>query len=671
MGKLLLIVAAFGGFSMVTFGSSVFGTAKRIEGVDPTAMAVDLEGNRLYVAAGRALSVFDVSDPLSPRKLGEAEGVDNRRQLVVRNGFVYLVSRETGMRIFDCSDPSRPRLRSRYDSVEFATGIDVAGNVAFLSERINGVEFVDISDPDKPRHIAIRKTEESQSSCFSKGYLYSGEWGAGKVTVFDVRDLAAVRRVGQVDLQGFGDGLAVAGDCLFCSTGHDARHTDRWTGRDAVGRGRGLEVFSLSDPERPRRIGRVDFPRFEPRNHDLWTVRVSDGVAYCADSHNGLFAVDVRAPASPKVLDRFCVKDPAHPDWPSAAITSLAVGKGCIYATVVPGGLYAIPVAGAKPVARIAGTPPRNAAFREDYPTDDREFHVYRPERSGQARTAVLRGSLVYAAFGDAGLHVLRIGGDGFVKCGELQGRCVYDCAFAGDRLVTAEGVDGFGLYDLKDGVGFREVARRPCLSPDETVAFWTWGFAENRVVLSGRNGSMRFVDPMKFAEDSALARFSFSCQWDKYLADRPVSGSLLVAVPGRGIAWIDVFADPPRETGRSTNALPRQTNGICSFGDDRFLATCLCDYVFLGANGEILGEKRPFPGLDRMMGAGGIPRSDGRYVVLTARSARCAALYDFSDMGNPRLVRNWRLSGNPDLAAFYRGKVIIPAGHQGLLLMK
>ena len=649
-------------------GADVFGEPWRIGGVEGRAMAVDAEGGWIYVAAGTKLSVFDVSDPLQPKKTGELEGVDNRRQLVVRNGIVYLVSRETGLRIVDCTDPAKPRLRSRFDSVEFATGVEVVGSTAFLSERINGVEIVDVSDPDRPAHVLIRKTPESQSCRYCNGYLYSGEWGAGEVTVFDVRDLGVVKEVGRLDLHGFGDGLDVHNGFLYCSTGHDAKH-GTLVGEAAIGCGRGLDVFALDDPAHPRHVGRVDFPCFKPRNDDYWTVRVAGSWAFCADSHNGLFAVDVSDPPHPRVSDRLCFPDREHPNWPSSAISSIAVGHGCLYVTVATGGLYVVPVAGLEPPSRDRGVAPKNVRHRETYPTDAREFTVYRPAASGQARTAIIRGDVVYAAFGDAGLHVLRVGADGgFVKLGELRGRKVYDCGFSGDRLLTAEGVDGFALYELDGPMGFREVARRPRLSADEGVAFWTWTYPNGLSVVTGRNGPLRFLRTDDLASGGELATFWYSCQWDKYPCDRPLGGRLPVIRPGREIVWLDISGKKPVEVRRDAAVAPRQTNGICAFDDKTFFVTVRQTYVFIGTDGVLKAPPQALPGNWRF---GGMPRSDGRLVALTARSAKRAALFDFSDRDNPKQLKDWRLSGNPDAAAFCRGRVLIPAGHQGLLIAK
>ena len=36
-----------------------------------------------------------------------------------------------------------------------------------------------------------------------------------------------------------------------------------------------------------------------------------------------------------------------------------------------------------------------------------------------------------------------------------------------------------------------------------------------------------------------------------------------------------------------------------------------------------------------------------------------------------PKLLRKYSLAGNPDIGVFFRGKAVIPAGHQGLIMEK
>ena len=658
-----------------TVQAKVLGDATRVPEVDRNAMAVCTEGNRLYAAAGTSLYAFDITEPLRPKLLGSVDGFDNRRQVVAQGDFVYVVSRETGLRIVDARDPKDMRIRSRFDSVEFATGIDVVGNVAFLSERINGVECVDVSDPDHPAHICIRKTGESQSNRYRNGWLYSGEWGGGTVTVFDAHDMRDFREVGSLNLHGFGDGLELDGDYLYCSTGHDAKH-NALKGEEGKGRGRGLDIFSLKDPAKPTWVSRVDFPRFTPRNEDFWTPRVSCGLAFCCDSHNGLFVVDVKDPAKPSVVDRFCVPQKGK-DWPSGAISSLAIGTGCVYVTCAPGGLYVIPVEGLVPAVRPKGTPPAHAEYREAYPTDDAKFHVWKPERPGQARTVLVTNDLVYAACGDAGLHVLRIRPEGgFERIGGLpDGVYAYDCAFVAGKLFVAEGLAGYGVYELETPTTFREVARRGQLNARASIAYWVWPAGERFAVLSGRCSGYCFYDAANLDAAKPLFETYGTCQWDKYLCDRAIGGVLPLLVPYRGVRWLDVSGAVPRQLEFQTgeeDAVGSQCNGVCAFGPDRFLYTVGAGYALAGTDRRFGPVKPlpPVPGISEGKGYfGGIPRSDGRRVALTGRSTRRLAVFDFKDPDHPVLSRAYKVSGNPDLAAFHNGKVVVPCGHQGVLL--
>lgn len=671
----------------------VLGPAVRVPGVSDWAMGVCLDGTTLYVVAGGVLSAFDVREPLQPKLLGQLPGMDNNRQVIAQDGFVYVVSRETGMRIIDARDPKNMRLRSRYDSVEFATGIDVVGKTAFLSERIYGVEVVDVSDPDNPAHVCIRKTGESQSNRYRDGYLYSGEWGGGAVEVFDAHDLKTFRPIGKLRLGGFGDGLEIDGDYLYCSTGHDAKHHRAKTVKDRHGAGRGLDIFSLADPAKPKWVSRVDFPVFTPRNEDFWTPRVANGLAFCCDSHNGLFVVDVKDPAWPKVVDRFCVPQKGKEEWPSGAISSCAIGEGCVYVTSFPGGLWILPVEGVKPPVRPKGTLPVHPDYREPYPTDTAAFHVYRPAAAGQARTVVLRGDIAYAAFGDAGLHVLRLSETGFEKLGTLPGgRRVTDCCFVGDRLVTAEGVDGFAVYELNGPMGFREMARRAASSrADRSVAFWCWPTTDDKVILTARCGPYELHDVTDFGVAHPILSFSGTCLWDKYPADGAVNGRFPVLKPYNGLGWLDFTGPKPRfgnqENARTVSFFGSQNDGICRLGANRFLYTiqqpqssvydygAAAYYVLVEANGTYSRPLAlpPVPAFGKGRDArfSGIPRADGNLVLMTNRSGRKAVVWDFVEPERPKVLRAYTFSGNPDLGTFFRGKAVIPAGHQGLVMEK
>ena len=687
----LLLAAGFAGSAFALSANGVFGTAELFDRTAPGAMALAIEGRYLYGGAGDWFVVFDLSDPLKPRKVGAVRGVGAARQAVVRKGFAYVTSREYGLWIVDVTDPAKPRIRSRFDTCELATGVDVAGDVCFCGQRQNGVEFIDVSDPDHPRHIAMRKTDESQSVVYRDGWLYSGEWGRGRVTVFDAHDMSNIRPVAWPELYGYGDGVWLQGDYLYAARGHHSLHR-KVTGGIAIseddkaksgspdsgyGMGHGLDIFDIRDPKAPRRVGAVDYPPFYARGLDMWTPRTSGNLLFAAQTHNGLFAVDITDKAQPKVLDRWLAPSAKNPDWPSFCIGSVAVGDGAVYAAVMGQGFFVIPCARAKAEPIDKGVLPKNAQFREPYPSDTSAWHVWRPKDVGQVRAVALKGDTAYVACGDAGLYVLDIlpDGQGWRERGKVEGReQVYDVSVFGNRLFAAEGAKGFGVYDLTDALP-KEIARLPRISPDKHLAFWTVAIDETRFFCSDRR-CWALYDVSKDGTFRKLMEKHGGCPgWDKYMSDRPVGGRYMAFNNAHhGIRWYDVVAGrQTRETRKNFTSL---SNGLGAFGNDRVIMTGKGGYVLLepDADDPSDGSRWPMtalPSTDKVRPRPGIPRSDGRLVAFTTRINRVASLYDFADPSHPVPKAAWTLSGNPDLAAFHKGRVIIPCGYQGLLLQR
>ena len=681
-----------------TESGAAFGTARRFGDVEKQAMALAIEGDRLYAGAGDSLYVFSLAKPLEPELLGQVSGVVAARQVAVQNAFAYVTAREGGLWIVDCTDPAKPRIRSRFDTCELATGVDVAGDVCFCGQRQNGVEFIDISDPDRPRHIAMRKTGESQSVLYRDGWLYSGEWGVGQVTVFDAHDMRNVREVTRVDLHGYGDGLWMQGDTLFAARGHHSKHRKVSGGVmtaemkrygesvEGGGMGHGLDVFDIADPASPKRVGELDYPPFYLRGLDMWTVRTSGGLLVAAQTHNGLFAVDISDRTAPKVLDRWTCPNPKYPDRPSDCVGSVAIGDGAVYAAVNGAGLFVLPCARARKVTFEKGRLPINASFREPYPVETDAWHVWKPKDVGQCRALALKGDVVYAACGDAGLYALRILPEnaGFEELAKLpRHERVYDACVKGDRLYTAEGTEGFGVYDVSGGpADFREIARLPRVGrgKGDRLALYVNVIDDKWAVFSTRRG-IDLYDISAFPSFRRVLHTGGCPGWDKYLQDRAVGDGRYIAYNNahHAIVWFDLGTNPPtpRSTERNRISL---SNGVCAFRDDVSLVSERGKYCLLKpgeldpADGGLWPFRKlpeAFPGERGQADINGIPRSDGRSVVFLSRITRRGALYDFTDAENPKLVRSWKFSGNPDLAVFHDGKVLVPCGYEGVLLQK
>ncbi|MCB1224343.1 MAG: hypothetical protein KDK99_00910, partial [Verrucomicrobiales bacterium] len=285
---------------------------RKVPGTSGT-LALEISNNRLYALEDGGLSIYDITDPKQPHRLGHVGGMGNVRQLRVRGQTAFLTARQFGLWAVDVSDERQPKILGNFDAVEMATGLDVAGDVAFIGNRVYGIQCVDVSDPSRMRHLSSYRTDESQSVLYRDGWLFSGDWAGGKVTVLDVTDLTAPKPVSQIQLDGFGDGMAVRAGLLFASTG---QHKKSGPEAERHGAGHGLDVFDLTDPQHPVKLSRTDFPSIYFGPCDYWTPRLSGSYCFASDTLNGLFWLDVSDPRQPKILGnlilpKFDPEDPA------------------------------------------------------------------------------------------------------------------------------------------------------------------------------------------------------------------------------------------------------------------------------------------------------------------------------------------------------------------------
>ncbi|MBO4476399.1 MAG: hypothetical protein J5737_06740 [Bacteroidales bacterium] len=330
--------------------NAVFGQIAQLIPKSTSVGGLCVDGNYLYVGTGGKIHTYEIKNPMSPQLKSSVKIFGTPRQITACNGYLYVSARETGVWVYSLTKPYQPSLVKRYDCVELATGIDAAGDCMFVGQRQNGVEFVDIRTPSSPAHIRLIDTDESQSVFYCNGYLYSGEWSSGKITIFDARDLDNIKKLKTIDLQGYGDGLWITGNRLYASTGH---HHRNHAAKTQDGDGHGVEIWDISDPENPSFISRTEFDIFYQSGIDYWMPRPSgDGkTLFCGDVFNGLYVVDIQNESSPKIIEHYTLSS-------GSAVTSVALGNGVVYLATSKDGLLVMKCSRALPAPATAGRCP-------------------------------------------------------------------------------------------------------------------------------------------------------------------------------------------------------------------------------------------------------------------------------------------------------------------------
>ena len=627
--------------------------------------ALEIAKGYLYSAGRKNLSVYDISNPRKPKLVYTLKNIGSGRQMAHKGDYLYVTKRGDGITIINIKDPAKPKVCGFFDTIEMATGCSIAGNLLFCAQRIYGVETLDISDPEHPRTVSIQRTHEAQSSIYKNGYLYVGDWGASFLTVVDMKDPVNPRIVSKKPLDGYGDGVDVDDKYCYAATGHHSRNKNR---KARHGAGHGLEIYSLKDPAKPSLVSRIKFPPFHMTGNDFWTVRVSGNTAVVADTHNGVFTVDITDRKKPVITGQALFPEKKYgkvmrPDCSS----DLELGKGVAYVSVYNTGLAVIPVNG---VTFSKPQPNFTAKTKAAAPKEIPGWKKY--DFGATVRRVSIKEDTAYVSASVKGLHVLDLKSGKTIQ--HLPFACAYDTSYKNGKLYCAAGDDGIVTYQINADNTLTEIARHKnfsfngrkfSLRPQMLLAPSTGNF----LAVSDRSNFIFFFDITDPQNMKLVARD----QWIRLLygdslPNDDINGILPVHYCGFGTLWFDLNGDVPKVIARVENQknLSGQSEGW-SIYNGKFFAPSFYGYTLLDA--AVCGKG--FKKYGARKGFGGSVTIDGNVGVFANRRSGVVKVFDFSDIQNPVELKKFHLTinGNPDRARFWNGHIVVPAGLDGLLI--
>ena len=627
-------------------------------------MDAALEDSRLFVIGGGALHVFDVSDPAKPRPLGRLSGLGKVRQIAVADGVACVTAREDGMFVVDVSRPEKPKLACHYDSIELATGVAISGKLAFIACRQAGVELVDITDPRAPVHLSTVHTGEAQSIDARDGFLYTGVWGSQELVVCDIHNPCEPVITARLPLDGFGDGVDVRGRYCFVATGHHSRATPRkQEGDPGYGHGHGLECFDLADPARPAFVSRIKTPAFYSMGMDMWSVTVSAERAILADTHNGMFVVDLSDPGQLRFLGHWQLPwDEKHGEF--TPVGGFAVGDGVLYVAGAWTDLHVLSAPGMatppepeKDHAPVIGPAPA--------PKQDPRYRVYKP--NGQVHGVAMAGDTALVAAGMAGVHAVRFFPE-ISKISEYPTRgFALDVAVSGDLAFVSEGRGGLSIWRWNAAGELSPVGRYEALGQ---TAKQVEVPPPGRHALLQVDNHLHILDvtdpaaPELALKDAHLGLLYYHPISQGILEERYVSCFWHVT----GFYWYDLGAmDGPRLTGEQYPFRTGSRNGMAIFGD-RCLATWRGGYLLLDRRSTAPPDELP---KYRIGGheLEGKPTVFGNRLFCADRYSGKVIAADISDPVDPRFLGTLELREHPSPVVVHDGIPLVPGGYDGLLI--
>lgn len=637
------------------------------------SMDAAVEGDLLYVIGQGNLYVADIRDPRAPKVVGRLTSLGNTRQVQVHGDMAYVTAREDGLFIIDVKNPAAPALLCHYDTIELATGIALAGDVAFVACRTAGVELIDVSDPRRPVHLSTVRTGEAQSVVARGGLLFAGVWGTRELVICDVSNPCRPVVISKTPLDGFADGVALRGKHCFVATGHHARG---WRYGDETapqyGAGHGLEIFDVSDPAKPAFVSRIKTPRFYRIGMDMWDVMVAGNYAFLGDTYNGVFVIDISHIERPRFVGhRQLEPAPRAIDGLDAGeslpapVGGMALAKDTLYVAGAWTDLHVVDATGmARPAERESDQGPE---IPPELPQrDDSRYRVYRP--GGQVYGVAFLEDTALVAAGAAGLHAVALWPDiqrlqvfptdGFAR----------DVAVHGQYVYVAESTGGLSIWTRGEDVLLKRVGR---YCPEHG------GVAQVAVPPPGRyallhvgQNELQIVDvsdprePALMLKDRHLGLF-YTYPLVRDLLDDRYAGCLWHA---SGYRWYDLYGGPkPAYSGDHLAMQANFADGMAIFGD-KALLVARGKYALVARNEKHRLEELAFFGIQGCA-LSGKPTIDGTTLYLSNRVLGTVRAVDVSRIESPRLLAELQSDEHPGPVVVHSGKVLIPAGYQGLLV--
>lgn len=626
-------------------------------------MDVAIDGDHLYAIGQGELRVLSNPREGDPNVVGRLSGLGNTRQIAVSRGHAFITSREEGLFIVDVSEPSQPKLLNHYDTAELATAIAVSGDVAAVGNRFAGIELLDVSQPAAPKHLATIRVGEVQSLVFHDNWLYAGTWSEKAVAVIDVRDPWRPSLVKTVPLDGKGDGLDVSGNLLAVATGHHARTKGvPKPGDAAFGGGHGVEFFDITDPADPKRLSGVKFPPFYRLGMDMWGVVLAGGHAFVNDTHNGFFLLDVRDPLKPRKVG-WTQLPPVGKD--PSPVAGLAVSKGRAF---LAGGFDDLHLVD----TRLRDADPQLSAKGLKVPAKPAEASAHGLPGyvvDGSIRSVVpWKDDLLLVAAGSAGWHLVRQTEMGFERIAAHPTRgFARDVAFHGDRVYVAESLGGLSIWQPRPSGEMANVATyevpgksitQVLVADEGRIAFVAVGANALHVLKITPDG--RAEPAMAPVTNTGLFyRDSFSPL-------SPDGKRLLVQWHVTGLHEFLIEDGEVKRGWIYPHAMDTEC-GAAPWGDG-WIATSRRGFFHL-AEGEtrapdqiglLKPNARSFPGK---------PSIVGNTLFIADPFLGGVSAFDLSDPANPKLTAERHLNGHPGRVRINRGRAIIPAGRDGLLM--
>ena len=256
---------------------------------------IRVQETRAFVSAGKTLTVFDVSTPTSPTRLGAYSFPDRILGFRLSGSLVYVAADLYGLGILEVSQDGTPKLRGSLKTPGSAKNVAVSGRTALVADQVAGVDRIDVSDPAKPVLTGSIYLDRFASDIVTAASL---AFAVDRPTGFYVVDLS--KPGSEEPLSTLQSSTAINGSTqVEVVLGSDGRPV---VAVRALG---AMLLFDITNPAKP-----VELPPFRTPGRPQ-RVSIRGSMVYVADGPGGLQVVDVSQPSTPRIAGAYKMQQPA------------------------------------------------------------------------------------------------------------------------------------------------------------------------------------------------------------------------------------------------------------------------------------------------------------------------------------------------------------------------
>ncbi len=280
---------------------------REVSSLDINAIHIAVEGDYAYILGYENFNIVDISDPGTPEVIGSIGvhigendlTIEFDNLIAIHNDYAYLALFDGGWEIIDISNPEEP------DRVAYSDGWDPYSSVVatdgylYLANLSYGLTIYDITNGDDPE--VINETNIEAFSIDAHGDVLSIHnsarlFGGGEFKQINISNLEELDRLDEIEVDvGAFSGLAVNAE-YACVTGnkYDLTFDDDFNLIDTEFNHAELSIINVADPDSFFEVERLETDEFREFND----VVIENETVYLG-TIAGLQIYDISEPAEP------------------------------------------------------------------------------------------------------------------------------------------------------------------------------------------------------------------------------------------------------------------------------------------------------------------------------------------------------------------------------------